>query len=188
MTKEKKLPTLNENHKQFLNEYMIHRNATKAYLKAYPQATYNTCRTNGARLLANANIKAHLSKKLASIEKRFDLSIEECLGQLGRIAKSNMMDYITIYPSGEAKIDLSNMTYEQAAAIQSITTEEFTDDNGQITRKTKIRLYAKDTALVNYGKHLGGFVNKVEHSGVVELAEKIKQARARAKYKLPVSS
>jgi len=183
MTKRNGLPVLNNNQKIFLNEYLIHRNATKAYKKAYPKATYNTARTNSARTLANANIKAHISKKLQEIEDSFKLSLDECLGQYARIAKSNMMDYLIIHDlTGDVDVSLSKLTYDQAAAIQSVTTEEFTDEEtGKTTKKTKIKLYAKDTALLNYGKHLGGFVSKVEHSGIVELAQKMKQARERSK-------
>ena len=49
----------------FADEYIISLNATQSYLKAYPNVTEDTARTNGCKLLANTNIKNYIDEQLA---------------------------------------------------------------------------------------------------------------------------
>ena len=55
--------------KIFVNEYLVDLNATRAYKKAYPSIKKeSTARTNGSRLLTNANIKNYIDEQLKKIE------------------------------------------------------------------------------------------------------------------------
>ena len=51
---------LNDKQKAFADYYIESLNATESYKRAY-ECSYNTARTNGARLLTNANIKNYIS-------------------------------------------------------------------------------------------------------------------------------
>lgn len=179
MTETNRLPKLTPKQKIFCDQYILHRNATKAYMESYKNKSYAASRALASRLLTKDNIKRYLAIKLQEIENRFKLSVDDCLGQISRIAKANMLDYVSIDESGEATVNLTNLNYDQAAAIQEVITEEFEDEQGRTRRKTKIKLYSKDSAAINYGKHLGAFKQKIEHTGVVELAQQIKLARRR---------
>ena len=57
----------------FCDEWLIHRNATRAYLKAY-DVQYHSARVEGCKHLTKPAIKAYLDEKLAEIEKRYDKS------------------------------------------------------------------------------------------------------------------
>ncbi len=57
---------LSENQKEFCVRFMQNRNATMAYMKVY-NCSYDSARTNGSRLLANAHIQEEL-KKLREIK------------------------------------------------------------------------------------------------------------------------
>ena len=59
---------LNEKQKAFCDFYIESLNATESYQKAY-DCSYNTARTNGARLLTNANIK-NISTTLCNLRMR----------------------------------------------------------------------------------------------------------------------
>ena len=50
---------LNKKQKAFADYYIESLNATESYKMAY-NCSYNTARTNGARLLTNANIKKYI--------------------------------------------------------------------------------------------------------------------------------
>ena len=52
---------LNEKQKAFADYYIESLNATESYKKVY-ECSYNTARTNGARLLTNANIKKYIDE------------------------------------------------------------------------------------------------------------------------------
>lgn len=164
----------------FCDEWLIHRNATRAYLKAY-DVQYHSARVEGCKHLTKPAIKAYLDEKLAEIEKRYEMNLDKCLSGLSRIATSNMMDYIR--PDGS--VDLSALDHDQAAAIQEITVETYEERTGrgdetETIKRVKLKLYDKRSALLDLGKHFGGFKTKVEHSVGNELADLMKKARERS--------
>ena len=71
----------------FADEYIISLNATQSYLKAYPNVTEGTARTNGCKLLANTNIKKYIDKRLASKEDERIMKQDEILMLLTAIAR-----------------------------------------------------------------------------------------------------
>ena len=48
---------MKQKHVIFVQNYLVDGNATQAYLKAYPNVTYETAVVNGSRLLTNAKVK-----------------------------------------------------------------------------------------------------------------------------------
>ena len=71
----------------FADEYITSLNATQSYLKAYPEASYNTARTEGCKLLAEPNIKKYIDKRLASKEDERIMKQDEILMLLTAIAR-----------------------------------------------------------------------------------------------------
>ena len=76
----------------FADEYIISLNATQSYLKAYPNATEDTARTNGCKLLANTNIKKYIDKRLASKEDERIMKQDEILMLLTSIARGEQTE------------------------------------------------------------------------------------------------
>src|SRR5262249_28053524 len=99
----------------------------------------------------------------------------------------NMDDYMTVGSDGDPFVDLSKLTREQAAAISEVTVEDFKDGRGEEARdvrRVKFKLLDKRAALVDIGKHLGMFKERVERSGTVTLESMVAEAsklRAEAK-------
>ena len=77
---------LNEKQKAFANYYIESLNATESYAKAY-ECSYNTARTNGARLLANANIKKYIDEVMSAKDESRIASQDEILQILTDIAR-----------------------------------------------------------------------------------------------------
>ncbi|MEI8390609.1 MAG: terminase small subunit [bacterium] len=78
---------LNPKQKAFCDEYLANGcNATKAYLVAYPDCTYDSARTLAANLLANIGIKKYLDERLKEVDKSNLLSIKEILIKVQGIA------------------------------------------------------------------------------------------------------
>lgn len=77
---------LNEKQKAFADYYIESLNATESYAKAY-ECSYNTARTNGARLLANANIKKYIDEVMSSKDESRIASQDEILQILTDIAR-----------------------------------------------------------------------------------------------------
>ena len=77
---------LNEKQKAFANYYIESLNATESYAKAY-ECSYNTARTNGARLLAKANIKNYIDEVMSAKDESRIASQDEILQILTDIAR-----------------------------------------------------------------------------------------------------
>ena len=77
---------LNKKQKAFADYYIESLNATESYVKAY-ECSYNTARTNGARLLANANIKGYIDEVMSAKDESRIASQDEILQILTDIAR-----------------------------------------------------------------------------------------------------
>ena len=77
---------LNDKQKAFADYYIESLNATESYRQAY-ECSYNTARTNGARLLANANIKEYIDEVMSAKNESRIASQDEILQILTDIAR-----------------------------------------------------------------------------------------------------
>ena len=77
---------LNDKQKAFADYYIESLNATESYKMAY-NCSYNTARTNGARLLTNANIKKYIDEVMNAKDESRIASQDEILQILTDIAR-----------------------------------------------------------------------------------------------------
>ena len=77
---------LTEKQKAFADYYIESLNATESYKMAY-DCSYNTARTNGARLLTNANIKKYIDETMSAKDESRIASQDEILQILTDIAR-----------------------------------------------------------------------------------------------------
>ena len=77
---------LNDKQKAFADYYIESLNATESYKKVY-ECSYNTARTNGARLLTNANIKKYIDEVMSAKNESRIASQDEILQILTDIAR-----------------------------------------------------------------------------------------------------
>ena len=99
---------------------------------------------------------------------RLAISKERVLDELAKLAFSNMADYLKIGADGQPRVDFSKLTRDQAAALTEVTVEDFLDGRGEDARqvrKVQFKLADKRGPLVDLGRHLGLFKDRVEHSG-----------------------
>lgn len=160
-------------HKQqrFVEEYLIDLNATQAATRAGYSA--KTAEQQGHRLLRNARVQAEIAVGQEKLSERAGITQERVLAELGLIGFSNMSDYMRTGPDGDPYLDFSQLTREQAAALVEVTVEDFKDGRGEDARdvrRVKFKLADKRAALVDIGRHLGMFKDRVEHSGELSVA------------------
>lgn len=122
-----------------------------------------------ARLLARVSVQRRVEylKRLGAEKAGVQIALtqQRVLEELGKLALSNMLDYVAVGPDGDAYVSLKNLTREQAAAIQEITVEDFKDgrgDEARDVRRVRFKLADKRAALVDIGKHFGMFVDRKE--------------------------
>lgn len=137
---------LTEKQKIFVNEYLVDLNATRAYKIAYPKIKKDsTARTNGSRLLTNANIKNYIDEQLKKIEDE-------------RIADATeVMKYLTSVMRGEVK--------EEVVVVEG---EGDGCSSAGIVKK-EVGIKERNKAAELLGKRYRLFTEKVEVEGVQQV-------------------
>lgn len=157
---------LNHRQAQFVREYLVDLNATQAAIRAgYAEKTAEVC---GPRLLGNVRVAAAVEKALAERAQRTEISQDRVLRELAALGFANMADYIRVQPDGTAYVNLAGLSREQAAAIQELTVDEYTEGRGEEARavkRVKLKLADKRGSLELLGRHLGLFPNRTELTG-----------------------
>lgn len=151
---------------RFVAEYLIDLNATQAATRAGYSA--RTANQQASRLLANVNIQAAIAAGQAERGRRTEITADRVLAELGKLGFANMLDYMQPGPGGDPTLDFTSLTRDQAAALQEVTVEDYVDGRGEDARdvkRVKFRLADKRAALVDIGRHLGMFKDRVEHTG-----------------------
>jgi phage terminase small subunit len=148
---------------RFVEEYLVDLNATQAAKRAgYSQRTAFAI---GRENLHKPSIQAALTAAMDDRARRTEITADRVLRELALIGFANMADYMRAGPSGDPVLDFSRLTREQAAALVEVTVEDFMDGRGEdarAVRRVKFKLADKRAALVDMGKHLGMFVERIK--------------------------
>jgi len=150
ITKEKRLEL-------FAKEYALDFNGTRAAKAVGINEKWAAA--TASWFLRNPKVQKYLSKLIERRASKLDLSIDKIVHELTLMGFSNMGDYISIV-DGDPRIDLSNLTREQAAAIQEVTIDEYLEGKGKNARpvkKVKLKLVDKTKNLELLGRYLAMF-------------------------------
>ncbi len=152
--------------RRFVEEYLVDLNGTQAAIRAGYSA--KTAKVQASRLLTKANVRAAITAAKQDRAERTQVTQDQVLAELKKLGFANMADYIEVQSDGTAAIDLSKLDRDQAAAITEVVVDEYTEGRGDDARQVKrirFKLADKRGALVDMGKHLGMFTDRVEHTG-----------------------
>lgn len=144
--------------KRFVEEYLIDLNATQAAIRA--GYSPHTAKDIGCENLAKPNIAAAISQAMAERSRRTGINQDRVLQELARIGFAKITDVVD---PETAKI-LPDASDDDLACIQSIKIKP-----NEFGTEREVKLYDKKAALVDLGKHLGLFKDKVELSGDMDL-------------------
>jgi phage terminase small subunit len=147
---------------RFVQEYLIDLNATQAAVRAgYSEAT---AQEQGSRLLSNAMVSRAIQEAQQARSERTRLTSDDVLRELAVIGGSNAWNY-SIGEDGSLMLaDGVPESAKRAVASIKRKTRIIPQKNGApiIQHETEFRLWDKNTALANIGKHLGMFVDQSE--------------------------
>ena len=145
--------------KLFADEYLIDLNATRAYKAAYKSCKKDeTARTNGSRMLTNANVSKYIKERMNERSKRTEITQDNVLKELATIAFAKVTDFVTIENGVVIVKDTKDIPKDLLPAIASIKEGK----NG-----IEVSFYNKDKSLELLGRHLGMFNDKIEVSGTI---------------------
>lgn len=161
---------LNDKQQRFVEEYLVDLNATQAALRA--GYSKKTAYSIGSELLKKPEIQKALVTAKAERTKRTEITADRVLRELAKIGFSDIRKTISV---GGNLISPSDWDDDTAGAISSIevvtrpTTGKDEDGNTVVEHLHKINSWNKIAALEKIGKHLGMFVEKIEHSGQINI-------------------
>lgn len=141
-------------YERFAREYLKDMNGTRAAIAA--GYSRKTATFQAHDLLRIPYVEELIAKLCERRNKAVEVDAEKVLRELALMGHSNMLDYIRVV-DGDAVVDLSNLTREQAAAMQEITVEDYVDGRGEDARDVKrirFKLADKARSLELLARHL----------------------------------
>lgn len=151
---------LSKKQQAFVDEYLIDLNATQAAIRAgYKRSEYTD--TNANKLLENTRIAEEIEKKMAERSKRTGINQDRVVQELAKLAFVNASDVIDV----NTATVLPDAKPEDLACIQSVKVKRTTKGKS-VVEEREIRFYDKKDSLVQLGRHLGMFKDKVALEGV----------------------
>ncbi|MDL2224667.1 terminase small subunit [Eubacteriales bacterium OttesenSCG-928-M02] len=160
---------LTDKQKKFVDEYLVDFNATQAAIRAgYSE---RTATVTASKLLRNPRIQEYLQERQKDLQERTEITQEKVVAEYAKIAFADISDYANVV------IDESGATQVQLTATESLTPDQRVAIAGikQTANGIEVKLYDKQKALEMLGRHLGMFVEKVEHTGNVGLSATIEE-------------
>lgn len=160
---------LNAKQRRFVDEYLIDLNATQAATRAGYSA--KTAQEQSSRLLSNVMVQSALSERMKDRESRTEITQDKVLAELAKIGFADIRNALawgpevmvvdeetgeTAVSNGVALVPSEKIDSDTAAAIAEIS---------QTAQGIKIKLHDKRAALVDIGRHLGMFKEKIELTG-----------------------
>lgn len=143
--------------KRFVEEYLIDLNATQAAIRA--GYSPDTAGQIGEQNLKKLEISNAVAKAMAERSKRTGINQDRVLLELAKIGFAKITDVIDP-ETAKIKPDASE---DDLACIQSIKIKP-----NEFGTEREVKMYDKKGALVDLGKHLGMFKDKVELSTTLE--------------------
>jgi len=163
---------------RFVEEFLVDGNATQAAIRAgYSERT--------ARSIAQENLtKPDIAQAIAAGQRarstHLGITADDIARELAKLGFANMADYLTVGEDGQPTLDWSQLTRDQAAALQEVTVDEYVDgagDDAREVRKVRFKLSDKRASLVDLAKLLGFWKEKHELSGRVRLEDILEASR-----------
>lgn len=177
--------TLTAKQQRFVEEYLVDLNATQAALRAGYAASGAS--VEGARLLGNAKVAAEIAKRQKKLSDKLGVTVERIVTELAKIGFADIRKAVKWNghlvreednPDGGDVLVIKNIVTNHVTLVDS---DQLDDDTAaaiseisqNATGGVKLKMHDKKGALVDLGKHLGMFVDKVEHSGEVTMTPTI---------------
>ena len=168
---------------KFVEEYLVDLNATAAARRSGYSA--NNADKIGPRLVGESRIQAAIAVRQAELRKTA-ITPEWVLAQYKKIAETDIKDFLRF---GTEKVQVgvepdeeggSRPIYEYRQVVDARPSDEV---DGTLINEVsisdkgtfKFKLHDKLNALEKIAKHLGMFVEKVEHSGSVTIEQALQE-------------
>jgi len=148
--KQPKRKPLTDKQFRFVIEYLKDQDAGKAAIRA--GYSRKTAYTQGPRLFRIVQVRRAVDAMLAKVAKSSEVTAEQVLEEIRRVAFSRLSDVVEWGPDGARVKDASELTPEVLAAVASVR-----DHTSQHTRTVSVKMHDKVGALMAFARHLNCF-------------------------------
>lgn len=128
----------------------------RSHREAYRLAGYTQSRGHATRLRRHPDVVRRYDELAGAAARMTEVTAASVINELAAIAFANITDFITLDADGHPRTDLTKVSRTQAAALIEVSSN---------AHRVRFRLADKLEALVNLGKMLGLFRERVEVSG-----------------------
>jgi phage terminase small subunit len=165
---------------RFADEYLIDLNATQAAIRAGYSG--KTAEQQGYQLLQNTSVAAAIAEAQAKRAARTEITADRVLNELAKIGFSDIRKAVRWYSqTSVAAVDTDadmaalagegELRFAVANQVELVSSSDVDDETaaaiaeiGQsATGALKVKLHDKRAALVDIGRHLGMFKDRVSH-------------------------
>jgi hypothetical protein len=153
----RRLPAISEHERAFARamfELTLERGtdwglALSAYRRAFPESKLSDKRAHicAQELMARPDVCDLIAEMRREYSKRAPVPQSRIMEELGRVALSNLDDFVKRDKRGKVTVDLSRVTREQMSALSFIETTESKDAKGRPVVRTRVRLHPKADAI-----------------------------------------
>ena len=134
--------------------------------EAYIAAGYNESRSAACRLSTNVNVQSRVAELVNKSAEKAGVTVERVLSELARVGFSDLRK---AFDRNGRLLRPEEWDDDTAAAISSIEVVTRNIGDGEVEHVHKIKVWDKNSALEKIAKHLGMFIERVEHSGGIAL-------------------
>lgn len=137
-------------------------NATECYMALHPKASRKTASSMGSRWLNDPLVQELLEEHNQRVLMRADITQERIMNELACLGFYNPQDFFNADGSPKSITELDERA---ARAITGLDTVNIGNGEEGIGQVLKLKLADKRPALVDMGKHIGMFKERIEHTG-----------------------
>lgn len=144
----------------FVDAYLATDNPKMAMRAANASLDEKLLDIRAVDMLKRPLVQAAMADKLQKLTQKYEVTLERTVREIAKIGYANMADYVRMTDQGEPFVDLSDVTYDEMAAIKSVSVEDVKEGRGEDAReirKVKFELHDKRGALDMQMKYLGGY-------------------------------
>lgn len=140
--------------RKFTREYLKDFNSTNAALAV--GCTPNSAGNLGSRWLKKSKSLGIYEEESEKVLEAAGVTVVGVISELAKLARANMEDYISLDSDGQADIDLRQVSREQFAAVQELTSDTTGgsgDGERRAVQRTRIKLADKGANLERLCKY-----------------------------------
>lgn len=152
-----------------------------AYRIAYPKSTKwadSALWSEASRVAADPKVSARVAELVGQAAKANEVTVERVVREFARLAFSSPRAMFNEDGSPKKITDLTDDEAAAVAGFEVVSVGNAILGEGQVV---KVKLADKRAALADLGRHLKMFVDRVEVSGSISVADTLRQARERRK-------